>query len=144
MPGGDASGMGWISEWPNVFNETPDPNCPIIGCSVKDSTCGAAAPANPQVTFGTFPSLSVDVDNSNPMGLVYNFCYLCTMDPVTPDTATNLNLIRFLYINQAALDCSSSLVINTAFVNPPANIDYNGAGLEVTIASTYQDLFVHT
>ena len=70
-----------------------------------------------------------------------NFCYSCVITPTgLPPIVPFTQLITVV---ADPLDCSSSFVVNTEFVDT-ITILYNYFGTSKTLVKSYKEIFIHT
>ena len=79
-------------------------------------------------------------DETNPLGYTYNYCYSCIIKAGT-ETYTFIN--DMITVTALPLDCTSSLVVDPSFVNPPG-IPFNSVGTSVAVVQSFATIFVYT
>ena len=105
-------------------------------------TCGSALPNQSDLVLEVDP-FSISATELNPLGYSYTICYSCDILPTggLPIITFDRDLIT---ISALALDCSNSLAVNAAFVNPTPPIPYNSIGSSLAVITSYTDIFTHS
>ena len=79
-------------------------------------------------------------NEKNPLGFTYNLCYSCIITAGTETITINNDWITVVGL---PLDCTSSLVVDPTFVNPPG-IPFNSAGSSAAVVLSYTSIFLQT
>lgn len=103
VKGGSPAGYGYIKDFRDVFIDNADPECPVTTCQILAADCTSAVPAYQYVNFGgSFPGLTVDADDYNGSGAVYDFCFSCTITPTDP-LVSPMNINKVIKIVQLSI-----------------------------------------
>ena len=131
-----------VPSYESVFTHAQKSDCLINSCDLMEPDFTTPLAFQTNVVFGPFPIYLISASEIKPEGYSLSFCFRCIITPtglpsITPFTSLVITVVA------DPLDCSSSLQLNTDFVDSPAVV-FNYQETSKTIIKSYKDIFIHS